>query len=78
MAVRIEEHGYLDDSVSGMRHFAAAKKDSETGEWRISFHRIKSCAREAKGRGNGVQNPAARLVVRPSLVFRVAWTPRKN
>ena len=38
VAVSIEEHGYLDDSVSGKRTFAELKQNSQTGEWRISGH----------------------------------------
>lgn len=38
MAIQIEEHGYLDDSVSGKRTFAAVKQDPTTGEWRIGRH----------------------------------------
>lgn len=38
MAIQIEEHGYLDDSVSGKRTFAALKQDPVTGEWRIGRH----------------------------------------
>lgn len=38
MAVRIEEHGYLDDSVSGKRTFAELKQHAQTGEWRIAGH----------------------------------------
>lgn len=36
MAVRVEEHGYGDDSVSGKRSFAAAQFDPESGAWRIA------------------------------------------
>lgn len=38
LAVSIEEHGYLDDSVSGKRSFAELKQNSQTGEWRITGH----------------------------------------
>lgn len=37
-AVKIEEHGYLDDSVSGKRSFAALTQNSETGAWTIGKH----------------------------------------
>ncbi len=38
MAIQIEEHGYLDDSVSGKRIFAAAKLDEASGAWQITDH----------------------------------------
>ena len=38
MAIEVEEHGYLDDSVSGKRTFAEIRQDPETGEWRIAGH----------------------------------------
>ncbi len=38
MAIQIEEHGYLDDSVSGNRIFAAAKLDEGSGTWQITDH----------------------------------------
>lgn len=46
MAIRIEEHGYLDDSVSGRRTFASARRDPQTGEWRVTglWHQF-MCAR---------------------------------
>ena len=46
MAIRINEHGYRDDSVSGRRTFAAAKQDAETGAWRVTglWHQF-MCAR---------------------------------
>jgi len=46
MAIRIEEHGYLDDSVSGRRTFAAAHRDKTSGGWRIKglWHQF-MCAR---------------------------------
>ncbi len=46
MAIRIEEHGYLDDSVSGRRTFASARQDPQTGEWRVTgLWRQFMCAR---------------------------------
>jgi hypothetical protein len=46
MAIQIEEHGYLDDSVSGKRLFASAKQHPQTGEWRVTgqWHQF-MCAR---------------------------------
>ncbi|MDC8755320.1 hypothetical protein OIK40_11785 [Erythrobacter sp. sf7] len=38
MAIRIEEHGLADDSVSGKRTFASAEPDPDTGGWRIVMH----------------------------------------
>ncbi len=38
MAVQIEEHGYLDDSVSGKRTFAEVRPNPETDGWRIMGH----------------------------------------
>ena len=38
MAVQIEEHGYLDDSVSGKRTFADIRPNPEAGGWRIVGH----------------------------------------
>lgn len=37
-AVKIEEHGYLDDSVSGKRTFAELTQNSETGTWKVGGH----------------------------------------
>lgn len=49
MAIRVEEHGYLDDSVSGRRQFATAQRNNETGEWRITDHWQQfMCAREER------------------------------
>ncbi|MEL7217483.1 MAG: hypothetical protein AAGK01_03525, partial [Pseudomonadota bacterium] len=49
MAIRIEEHGYLDDSVSGRRTFAAAHRDDQSGEWRVKglWYQV-MCARGAR------------------------------
>jgi hypothetical protein len=49
MAVQIEEHGYLDDSVSGKRTFADIRPNRETGGWRIvgHWHQV-MCARGDK------------------------------
>lgn len=45
MAIRIEEHGYLDDSVSGRRTFAATKQ-AQDGSWRVTgLWRQFMCAR---------------------------------
>lgn len=38
MAVQIEEHGYLDDSVSGKRTFADVRPNRDGGGWRIVGH----------------------------------------
>lgn len=49
MAIQIEEHGYLDDSISGRRTFAAAKQHPQTGQWRVSAHwQQYMCARGSK------------------------------
>ncbi len=55
MAIRIEEHGYLDDSVSGRRTFAAAHQDPQSGEWRVKgLWRQFMCARgERAGQWSG-------------------------
>nr|WP_298930205.1 hypothetical protein [uncultured Erythrobacter sp.] len=59
MAIQIEEHGYLDDSVSGKRTFAAVKQDPATGEWRIGRHWYQfMCARgERAGQWSGQPCP---------------------
>lgn len=46
MAIRIEEHGHLDDSVSGRRIFAESHQHPQTDEWRIKgmWHQF-MCAR---------------------------------
>lgn len=59
MAIQIEEHGYLDDSVSGKRTFAAAKQDQATGRWRIERYWYQfMCARgERAGQWSGQPCP---------------------
>ena len=59
MAIRIEEHGYLDDSVSGRRTFAAARRDDKSGQWRIAgLWRQYMCARgERAGQWSGKPCP---------------------
>ena len=49
MAIRVEEHGYSDDSVSGSRIFAAAKLDEASGTWQITdlWHQF-MCARGSR------------------------------
>ncbi|MDJ0641913.1 MAG: hypothetical protein QNJ15_03770 [Erythrobacter sp.] len=59
MAIRIEEHGYLDDSVSGRRTFATARRDTQTGEWSITgLWRQFMCARGEKA-GQWSSEPCA-------------------
>ena len=49
MAVRIEEYGYLDDSVSGKRTFAEIKQNEQSGAWSIVGHWYQwMCARGEK------------------------------
>lgn len=35
-AITIEVHGFLDDSVSGERIFAATRQDAQSGEWKVT------------------------------------------
>lgn len=55
MAVNIEEHGFLDDSVSGKRSFLDLRQNRETGMWRIGGHWHQfMCARgESAGQWSG-------------------------
>ena len=55
MAIRIEEHGYLDDSVSGRRTFAEAHQHPQTGEWRVRgmWHQYMCARGERAGQWSG-------------------------
>jgi len=59
MAIRIEEHGYLDDSVSGRRTFAAAHRDAQTGMWRVKdpWHRFMCARGERAGQWSSARCP---------------------
>lgn len=59
MAIRIEEHGYLDDSVTGRRTFAAARRDPQTGAWRVTdlWHQFMCARGQRAGQWSGQTCP---------------------
>ncbi|MEO1730927.1 MAG: hypothetical protein AAFR64_09325 [Pseudomonadota bacterium] len=57
MAVRIEEHGYLDDSVSGRRTFAAARQHPQTGQWRVTEHWYQFMCARGENAGQWTSKP---------------------
>ena len=59
MAVEIEEHGYLDDSVSGKRTFAEIRPDAKSNGWRIvgRWHQYMCARGETAGQWVGKPCP---------------------
>ena len=59
MAIRIEEHGYFDDSVSGRRTFAAARQHPQTGQWRVTEHWYQFMCARGENAGQWTSKPCA-------------------
>lgn len=57
IAVRIEEHGFLDDSISGKRTFAELRHNSQSGEWRIAGHWYQFMCARGERSGQWSANP---------------------
>ena len=55
MAIQIEEHGYLDDSISGKRTFAELRRNPQTGAWSIGghWHQFMCARNERAGQWSG-------------------------